>query len=270
MNAEKLRDSIVFHKGKHKIIVERDGWKSTNKYNPWQEVFPIFTDSLRKYVKHDLCNLIDTRFSTTTASENIAFQTTLMESLFPYFSYEVFSDCGFPEIILEGKTSDWQWIRNNVSSFNKYGLEDWVKNLTPILDKFVETSKGNIDKKFWQNMYKEKTAYSHKKINGWIIKFFPYTLTSSNNVTIAEDGMSTYTKLRYKLNPFMDGDKYKKSDLTLDNIPAGISKVDFIWKIIPEHKTINMNFYAGFMGIEQNSKTKALKPLISWAVCEKK
>jgi len=270
LNAEKLRNSIVNHKGKHYIIVERDGWRSWKKDNPWQEVFPIFTDSLHKYVKSDLCNLIDTKFTTTGKNEDIAFQTTLMESLFPYFTYEVFSDCGFPEITLEGKTSDWQWIRDNVTKFNKYGLENWVKNLVPILDKFVETSKGNVDKSFWQNMYKEKKTYSHDKINGWIIKFFPYILTSSNDITYADEGMSMYTKLKYKTNPYLDGDKYIKSNLTLEDIPAGVSKVDFLWKIIPEKKTFKMNFYAGFMGIEQNTKTKALKPLISWAVCDKK
>jgi len=269
LNAEKLRDSIVSHKGKHNIIIERDGWRSNKKDNPWDEVFPIFTDSLRKHVKHDLCDLIDTKFTTTGKNESIAYETTLMESLFPYFTYEVFSDCGFPEITLEGKPSDWQWIRDNVTRFNKYGLENWTKNLMPILDKFVETSKGNVDKKFWQNMYKEKKAYSHDKINGWIIKFFPYVLTTSEDITFAEDG-GTYTRLKYKSNPYMDGDKYIKSNLTLEDIPAGISKVDFLWKIIPEHKTFKMNFYAGFMGIEQDSKTKSLKPLISWAVCDKK
>jgi len=57
----------------------------------------------------------------------------------------------------------------------------------------------------------------------------------------------------------MDGDKYIKSNLTLEDIPAGISKVDFLWKIIPEHKHSD-EFLCRIMGIEQDSKTKIPEP----------
>jgi hypothetical protein len=46
------------------------------------------------------------------------------------------------------------------------------------LDKFIETAKGNVDKIFWSNIYKQwdkiKGKYAGQDtINGWILNFFP-------------------------------------------------------------------------------------------------
>lgn len=51
--------------------------------------------------------------------------------------------------------------------------------MIPILDKFIETAKGNVDKIFWSNIYKQWDRISgqyggQETINGWILNFFPY------------------------------------------------------------------------------------------------
>ena len=60
--------------------------------------------------------------------------------------------CGIPSVTLEGTLEDWIKIRNKVEKFSEYGLLEWSKSLSYILDKFIETYKGNGDKDFWNKI----------------------------------------------------------------------------------------------------------------------
>jgi hypothetical protein len=255
-HSKDLQKLIVLHKGKKEIVVRRDDFVKGGN-NPWNEIFPVFTDSLRNHVKGDLCNLIAANFSTTKENEKIAFELTLMESVASYFNYTTITACGFPEITIEGTPEDWIWIRTNVEKFKKYGLEKWVSSLVPVLDQFVAASQGNVNRPFWRKMYKYTDEYSQRFLNGWIIKFFPYLVNLS-----AEEKPSRI----YMPNPFLVN--YRKSDLTIENFSTGISKVDFLWKYYDTN--FNMCFYAGFIGVKQDPASKAIKPVIGWSVTERK
>ncbi|MGY4384827.1 hypothetical protein ACVWYN_001861 [Pedobacter sp. UYP24] len=53
-----------------------------------------------------------------------------------------------------------------------------------IIKEFVKASKGNADKDFWRNMFKYHTLKQYgapKVIDGWIVKFFPYTKIGKRN-----------------------------------------------------------------------------------------
>ena len=57
------------------------------------------------------------------------------------------------------------------------GLKKYVKSVTTILAKFIETYQGNVDVKFWNKiMHEEGSRMSGKQptIDGWLINFFGY------------------------------------------------------------------------------------------------
>ncbi len=267
LRPEEFRDQLVKHKDKKKILVERNDFIK-GRQNPWNLAFPLFADAARNDMKDDIYNLIVADFSTTQDAERLAYQITLMESMKNYFEADLWTGCGIPSITLEGSTADWQWIRKNVVQFKKYNMEKWVDNLIPILDQFVAASQGKIDKLFWQDIYKYTDNYMDSYINGWIVKFFLYIQKHYQEVKDKQD--IAYTK--YEINPYFDGDKYKEAKLIDPEFPSGLSKFSFDWKYEVnknDKKTFEMEMQAGFVAIEQNSKTYALKPIISWLLIDK-
>ncbi len=251
LNAELLRDRIVFHDKKKNIKVRNDSLVIGNSRNKWHDVFPSFSDSIKKYTCKDFYRLAIPKFSTTTLNENLAYQITLMDAVNSYFDYIVDTECGIPSIIIEGKKNDWQWILNNIDEFNKYGLGEWTKELKPILKQFIEARKGNINKNFWKSIYMLKEDCTDIYISGWIMKFFPYKY--ENGSLIQNSNISK---------------SYDYCNIKFNSIPGGISSAKFKWNYMSPFQDFvqvyNMELGAGFIGISQDSNNYALRPEINW------
>lgn len=50
-------------------------------------------------------------FSNTTEIEDIAQKITIMDICKNYFDYKCSTECGFPEITLEGTEADWRMLK---------------------------------------------------------------------------------------------------------------------------------------------------------------
>jgi len=247
-NHEKLRKYFVNFSGKLTLLVKSKHNLLKDSFY-WEDIFPKFTSQIAEHTGKELINILTSNFSTTTAVEKIASEIAIMEAMKPYFEFVViYVVCGIPEITLRGTTEDWQKILDKTRKLGSYDLKWWTKKLIPILKEFVKTSKGNINKRFWRNMFK---IHSQKKygapdiINGWIVKFFPYD----------KDGK------RNNLKKLFGGERLPeemiKVDLKFIEINAGSSK------------QIMLELWAGFIGLEQNPKTFALTPKISWMIRKK-
>ena len=244
-NAEELRQYFVKFSGKLTLVVESEEYLFTSP-DKWEEIFPQFTEQISKHVGKDLVNVLTSDFSTTTPVEKIASQITIMEAMESYFEYAVMTvGCGIPEITLLGTTKDWQNVLEKTKKLSRYELKWWTDELVPLLEQFVEASKGEVDKKFWQNMFK---YHSQKKygapniIDGWFVKFFPYD----------EDGK------RNDLKKLVGG----------DHLPDEIVNVDVKYIITDGifSEEIMMELWSGFIGLEQDPVSYALTPKIGWMV----
>lgn len=268
INAEKMRHLFVQHEGKYKITIEENDFTKYG-YNPWQNILPKLSDTLQKYVKGDIQKIIVNKFSTTTTNETIAFQVTLMEAMQKYFDYRTFSGCGIPYITLEGTPQDWRKIRQDIEKLRPYKLSDWVDSLIPILDEFVQASEGKVHEEFWREIYKYEFKYEPMSFNGWISVFFPYLKEYAYSTGMGlTPSYRAYGKL--KSNPLLKNKDYRKAKLEMRDIPQGTSSFDFMWIYRKEiEKDYAMAFTSGFMGFEQDKTTKALRPVIHWAVYDK-
>lgn len=248
VNSDSLRGQFVHHEGKVKITIRRDTFRK-GVQNPWENTFPEFCDSISKYVGNDLNDLIVSKFTTTLFAETAAFQVSLMDAMDNYFKYEVLTICGIPEITLTGKPEDWKLILSKVEQFRQYELDWWVDELTPVLEQFVDASKGEVDAEFWQSIYKRENQSGGPHVTGWILKFFPYVFDYQNQLV---------------RNTKMNG----SWGLTIPSFTSGYSKVDFIWDYRITGDKFDMEFIAGFVGILQDEKGN-LQTEINWAVREK-
>jgi hypothetical protein len=246
-HADSLRPFLVNHQDKICLKFFRPDFEKGNINNPWDNVFPELSDSVQKYLKADFYNQTMHSFSTTGSVEKAAYEVTFLECFKAYFDYLGDIACGIPEITLQGTTKDWTWIRDHVDFLRQYGLNTWVDAMNPVLDEFVNASEGKIDSVFWKSFYLWQNGCG-TAITGWVCVFFPYSLDGIN----LESTLSRQPVHRVFF-PAM--------------FPSGMSRVP-VTIVSNRTDTFKMEFVSGFMGVEQDRTTLAIKPAISYAVCQ--
>lgn len=267
-NYDKLKDVIFLEDKPIQLLIRNDSLEYASKH--WAELFNSFSNETKKYTKDDFYSFFVSEFTTTSSIEKTAYQVTLLESYKKGFEYVAETGCGIPSITIAGKKTDWESILEKLKMLDKIGMEKWRSNLEPVIKEFISASEGEIHKEFWKNIYKNAEDYNKFYVSGWIIKFFPYLrdINMENAPYDKETGMSKASEYFFP-NSFMDGDRYLLSTITTDNFPSGLSKIELKWNNYITKKFVNMEVYAGFMGIKQY-EDKSLEPFISWAVCEEK
>ncbi len=266
LNSEELRHHFVKHEGKKNIRVERKYYMASS-VGYWENILAEFSDSIRNHVGAKMHDLATNHFSTTSSIEATAFEVTLMDAMSSYFSYTVGITCGIPSITLEGTVADWEKLERDAAVFAAYDLEWWTDDLKPILRQFTQAAKGKVNKDFWGRMY----DYRHfdrgmcgsptGSITGWMVKFFPYLADESKNPLIGMD-LEKYSHQISNQKEYESG----QAILELSDFSKGLSKADFV--LDNNGDKSKMEFLAGFVGIGQDAKTKALRPEINWGVVD--
>lgn len=262
-NAELLRKKFVTYQGKKLINVRRDDFIKGELNNPWEEVFPEFAKAIKADVGAELHQLVIASFSTTGNIEKAAFEITLMDAMKNYFSYKSITYCGIPFITLEGTPEDWRLIVSKAKQLRQYELDWWIDELIPILEQFSAAAQGKVDETFWNGMFKyippKGNSGGIPYINGWIIKFFPYltTLHYTHGTTVQDE---------IRRNPFLSQTSVKLTGFDFEDFSGGLSKANFQWDYLGQ--IYKMDFFAGFVGVSQDAKTKTLRPEIGWAVLD--
>lgn len=256
-NPEALRDRIVYHeKGKIELTI------TTNEelHSPnvkWDELLDVFDKQIAESTKDNLADVMRADFSTTDKTARIVSQMTLMSSVKAFFDYSViYATCGIPSITLEGTPEDWLKVRNKAIQLRKYDLDLdwWLIDLIPILKEFFQASQGNVHKAFWRNIVKKDRPEEFvgggcswgdrpTELDGWFLKLMPYD----------RKGKRTPNKVSYEY----------------DDMPSQVINVDFMYKNLETNTTTPMEMLCGFVGIEVDSTTNAMRPKLGWMVCEK-
>lgn len=246
-HAEKYRKLFVTHSGVVTLMVRNDAIRLDDPNSPWEQVFPEFTRQIASYTGPGLVHTLTADFSTTTPTTRLTSQITIMDAMKSYFEYVVLRvGCGIPRVTLEGTPADWEAVYKKANSLKKYDLDWWLKELDPVLNQFIAASKGQVNKDFWRNLFKVHKAgkpYQSDKIDGWFVKFFPYTKDGKRNDLQTLTGSS--------------------------NLPDEIVKVPLRYVVQHTDGTTTqtpLELWAGFMGLQQNAQGFTLKPEIGWMI----
>ncbi len=247
LNAEAYRKSFVDFSGQKTLIVQRDNFVLGNANNDWVNVFPDFSKQIRAYIGETAHKSLLAEFSTTSATEKAASEIVLMETVGAYFKYEVWTRCGIPQITLLGTTEDWEKVAQKAKDLRKFGgLDWWFDEVDPVLAQFVEASKGKVDLKFWQSIYKVNSGSGTPTINGHLLKLLPYV-------------MDRKTKEVNVKNPVLTGGR-----IVHEVLPQGLSSVPFIWDYYGTR--YDYQFIGGPCAFEQDPTTFEIRPVMGWAV----
>ena len=251
-HTEEMRDLLVFHEGKMELVVN----SNNNILLPtgsWERLLDDFSTCIARNTKGELADLMTADFTTTGITERIASQVSLMDVVKKYFIYtNIAAGCGIPSITLEGTPNDWQKVLDKVRCLKKYHLEKWASDLEVILKEFVNASKGSRNPSFWQNIVKKRRVDQLKNekgclpsinstyLDGWFLKFFPNELGETKDSVMWDVDMpQEMVRVGFR-HVLLDPDTGEPLD------------------------TIPMQLWAGFVGIEEDAKTRALTPKIGW------
>lgn len=252
--------------------------------NPWEEVFPQFTEGINEVMGEDLYSNLVLNFTTSTKKEIAAFEIAFLDTLSNHFTYSMTTVCGIPEIKLTGTSEDYNKILIVLEALKKYDLAWWIDNIIPHVAKIKKAIEGEEDRKFWTSIFKRNNMSGDNYITGWICDFFPYVTQylreKGGVISYNEKGFSKedvvrtinvdsnhegYNEHEVKVrNPRLFNNKIPK--LELSDFPLGKSIVNFKWQYYGQE--LDMNFVAGFIGIKENKEDNFLSAEINWIIEE--
>ena len=251
-HAEEMRDLLVFHEGEMELVVNSNN-DILSPTGDWERLLNDFSTCIARNTKGELVDLMTADFTTTGITERIASQVSLMDVVKKYFIYtNIAAGCGIPSITLEGTPNDWQKVLDKVRCLKKYHLEKWASDLEVILKEFVNASKGSRNPSFWQNIVKKRRVDQLKSnkgclpsinstyLDGWFLKFFPNELGETKDSVMWD------------------------VDMPQEMVRVGFRHVLLDPDTGEPLATIPMQLWAGFVGIEEDAKTRALTPKIGW------
>jgi hypothetical protein len=204
-------------------------------------------------------------FSTTGPVERAASEVVLLDTMQAFFSYEVHTQCGIPSITLEGTVDDWRQLADRARKVSRFGLAWWIKPLQPVLNQFVAASGGEVDRGFWQSIYKwhDERGSGSPHVSGWVLKLFPCLDNPDAKYALFFGEESTAPPLRR--NPWLSA--RPGTGPGRDDFPCLPAKAPFLWSC--RGTDYEMAFVGGLIGIAQDPGTLCLRPEIGWAVLDK-
>ncbi|KAN0038508.1 hypothetical protein ACTA71_000686 [Dictyostelium dimigraforme] len=115
-------------------------------------------------------------FSTTTPSDKVAFGSALMSITKKYYFYSMRSRCGLPKVTLNGTVEDWINLKERAIRLKEFNnkedhMNKWLSYLLPILDNFIESSRGNPNTKWWNKIVDFRSRSGGGILTGWLSAF---------------------------------------------------------------------------------------------------
>lgn len=258
LHAEELRPILVQHSGRKEIQISME-LDAHSPESAWDDAINAFASALCGESHGSAALLSD--FSTTGPIEKLVSQVCLLDVFESYYEYILLSGCGFPEITLTGTADDWSNLRRKIDLLERFQIDFWLPHLRRVADIFCDAAQGRVDVETWKGMYKLPDAYGGDLINGWIVKLIPYV----------QNKLSGNWDL---INPVLtdDGSVEHRGEIGVrsDTLPAGMSLVPFRCVDRRKGDCALMEMIGGFVGIEQDQTTGAVKPKIGWAVRHKR
>lgn len=277
---ERFRSTFVLHDDRQVIEVVRNEFRRGSPDNDWAGCFGEFSTAIGKSIGADNHRRLVGNFSTTGPLERAVGDVALMDMMQSYFEYKVYSMCGIPFVNLRGTSEDWRQLVGKTRDLLSLGALDWwLNDVVGILEKIVDTLEGNVDRDFWNSVYKSHANSGNDTLTGWLVKFLPIikdlrTDKPVVNPMLGKDLPSPHVYDREdrkndwgRYNDFyvrMWEDERAGLVITTKELPPALSSVPFVWDYFGNK--LNYRLVAGFVGYSQNADDHALVPQLGWAV----
>lgn len=234
------------------IMVRHDSLRLGNPYG-WDQAIGMFRAPLVERVPGDLVSRCLPDFSTAGIPEGLANLVTFMDAASPFYSYEVRTRCGIPDVALFGTAEDWTVLqtrtRDLLDLFPR--LAAWSTEIHVVLDKIQKTAAGEPpDLDFWNSIFKRNSMSGGDCLTGWLTVFFAFLLDKGGNLV---------PRTNFKWDHGAWG------GINPAGFPGSMSVVDFVWDYFGTR--LDMQFLGGTLTTEDIGGF--LTPRLGWAVAHK-
>merc|ERR1719474_2151866 len=243
-NAEKLRAKYVNHRGKMMLKIQRNDLRMGSTKNDWEGVIEDFVEQIDANTVKDTVQLFDCDFSGSTLMEKICSKVTIMDICKNYFEYMFCTDCGFPQITLDGTKSDWVRLKQKTNYLLKNKVDrqsgaEWGESLLPLLDRFIGAFDGEIDCLFWNSMIKRGSTGSggYDFFSGWINILFPFMGNSEKNMYCVPYSIEhAYVQQGLERERHVwHGSDGQETGGDVHKYPSGLAKAPVTWRYYGEY-----------------------------------
>jgi len=171
---------FVQHEGKQHLEVET---RKEISEGEWDEFFELILAKIKENTKKGVIGDLVCDFSTTGHVERLLSTAVIMDSFQSYFTYgRSMCLCGITKVHFMGSLQDWESVVAKTKNLGKYAVDvgwtRYIEGLLPVLNKFVDTYKDEVDVEWWNKIMDftqgrlgsggQKTPY----VSGWILNFF--------------------------------------------------------------------------------------------------
>ena len=109
-----------------------------------------------EFLGENVLNILTPDFTTTDKEKIIIFKISIMGAFKKYFKYIMhLCGCGIPYLIIEGTAEDYEKIYSKTKFLRKYDFEWNIDRVLPIIQKFIDAKKGNVDIEYFKNIVQE-------------------------------------------------------------------------------------------------------------------
>ena len=120
-------------------------------------------------------DMIIANFSTTTELDRIVQHVTLLDATKSYFTLEIMTMCGIPQITLQGCFGDWERLQTQTRYLlEKVGMNWWYEEMRPYLQLMVDSFDETSNKTLWESFFKYHSQSGAEKVDGFVMAFHPY------------------------------------------------------------------------------------------------
>lgn len=256
-HAEQMRKIFVTHEGKIELEVVGGGTIQTANF---PSLIQQMSELIEKNTNPIIRQWMEPNFSTTTNKDRLIGNVLLMGAMKNYFTYRMSLRCGLPAVTLEGTLEDWKNIRKGAEKIKEIAasspstiashLTKWYEILTPVLEEFIKTYEGKVDKNFWQSIANYVGGGSGPTyLTGWINVFIPFV-----------DGKF-----------LLDNKQFRNKEMVYGLIDKGevASGVVQVPVIIDDNGTLyNTLFHAGSFVSSYDEKTNTMAPSFDWVMTD--
>ena len=245
---EALRSKFVNFEGKKELKVYGNG----NIYSAnYDQLISDMAVEIEKNTVTAVRSWLEPNFSTTTPNDRTVGRVVLMSAMKKFFDYKMCLMCGIPNVTLEGTLEDWKDIRARTEKLKEYGLEDLGLILIDILDQFIQSYQGNVDKDFWARIcHREGGGSGPSYICGWVNAFIAFDLDGNYII-------NDYAKIKAT---------HEYGKIETDDVPVGAVEVPVtIDDNGKEYKTI---FYGGFLMSGFDASKSEIRPQLDWVMID--
>ena len=198
-------------------------------------------------------------FSTLTPVIEISQLITFMGAVTPYYTFNMGTSCGIPEIKLTGTHEDWKLLVEHTKKLADFfpKLAEYYDVLIPILEKIEQSWVGEmVDKKFWRSIYHYNSESGSDYVSGWINTLYAYEFYAD---WFNRRSRNKEPHLKKSFTDWMRQDTQTSSGgirteggVAVNYFPSQIVTVPFTWEtsVNGENSQLSMAFVAGPMSIE--------------------